>query len=426
MSLIPALTDFLSSAFPVRSAEFAIQVVAEPEPARLGSDGEVVVTLRLVVFDDDGGVTNIKEQPIRLVPATHVADVPRAMAYARAWAAELRSTTPWWDVEALMPNDLVFAELLDDPELVGESAFAAAFADDARRTAIQDAREDADLLSSIERTLGEGDPRVAAVLALVRPSIEIVSEDLELGECPLGASRLGGRPDLPPELAWPCDGDQPLSFLAQFDLAEVHAAAGEAAGALPDRGWLAFFFLLEGASWEADKGGARVLYFSGPRDDLTRRAPPPSVEELRCRSVEFVVRRHALPQLDSPFYRLITGAASSAEDATFEGLSWYMYNPFWYARIDDEEAPRDRLLGFSDVLQSDPYVACAAREGRVPIDQIHSRETVERAARLTLLFQADSTRDVSYGDAGLVQFFLDAEDLAARRFERVCAEFQCH
>jgi hypothetical protein len=385
-------------------------------------------------------VEDAKEQVVRLAPAAHLADVPRIVAYVRGWASSLATLE---DPLGYLPQDLVLHELLDDPELVTERAFAAAAAEEERRDALFCAREDADLLRLLERHLGTGDPRIAPLLALARPAIEIFSEEVALGDVPLGGSRLGGHPDLPPDLDWPCEGDQPLSFLAQLDLAEVRASAGDAAGCLPDRGWLAFFFLLEGDCREAGRGGARVLSFDVPRDTLVRHAPPerrrppaglPSVGTLPSRSPSFHVRRHAFPQLDSPFYTLLTGrpfereaewrAVETEAVETYAFLAPYAHDGF----PPDARDARDRLLGYADVCQSDPYQACAMRAESIPNDRWYARTTRERAAESMLLFQADSSSGagVSYGDAGIVHFLVRPEDLAARRFDRVEGELQCH
>src|SRR4029453_8132521 len=63
----------------------------------------------------------------------------------------------------------------------------------------------------------------------------------ERGEVPIGASRLGGMPDLPPDMSWPwrpplAEGSGvfkdhaarpwPLSFVAHIDFAEIQSAGG--------------------------------------------------------------------------------------------------------------------------------------------------------------------------------------------------------
>jgi hypothetical protein len=85
-------------------------------------------------------------------------------------------------------------------------------------------------------------PRTAAEHRRVRALIQSLERPM-LRLCPAeGAvfSKLGGEPDMPPDLAWPTDAQGPLAFVAQLDLAEVAAASGPEW--LPKAGALYFFF----------------------------------------------------------------------------------------------------------------------------------------------------------------------------------------
>src|SRR5688500_18484207 len=62
-----------------------------------------------------------------------------------------------------------------------------------------------------------------------------------------GASRIGGRPDLADDVAWPCWQGVPQSFLAQIDLAEVDRANGP--DWLPTQGRLLFFYDAGQSTW---------------------------------------------------------------------------------------------------------------------------------------------------------------------------------
>ena len=75
----------------------------------------------------------------------------------------------------------------------------------------------------------------------------------------IGASKLGGLPDLPPGLAWPEWTSGYLTFVAQVNLAELPAG-----DLLPDAGMLSFFYDSEQSAWGFDpnhKEGFRLWYF---------------------------------------------------------------------------------------------------------------------------------------------------------------------
>lgn len=87
----------------------------------------------------------------------------------------------------------------------------------------------------------------------------------------LGATRFGGKPDVPPDFVWPTyEGesydhvvkDRPLTFLAQFNCAEL--AQFDKEHLLPDHGLLSFFYETDTQCWgydPEDKGCARVYWF---------------------------------------------------------------------------------------------------------------------------------------------------------------------
>jgi uncharacterized protein YwqG len=61
------------------------------------------------------------------------------------------------------------------------------------------------------------------------------------GSTPVGSSRLGGGPDLPPSFDWPVDKGRPLDFLLQVNLRDV--AAHDSTGLFPRAGLLTFFYV---------------------------------------------------------------------------------------------------------------------------------------------------------------------------------------
>jgi uncharacterized protein YwqG len=116
-----------------------------------------------------------------------------------------------------------------------------------------------DLQAAVEaKGLGAFWPRLAPHC---RPSIRVLPQVAPGEPLPLGASRLGGTPDLPAATEWPTWGGRPLSFLAQLNLAEL--AAYPAAAALPAAGWLSFFYDAQEQPWGYDpahRGRAAVLH----------------------------------------------------------------------------------------------------------------------------------------------------------------------
>ena len=114
---------------------------------------------------------------------------------------------------------------------------------------------------------------------------------------PVGATKIGGRPDLPEETAWPRRSDRireramepvlgtiPLAFLAQVELQEAARALPPDENPLPTSGVLSFFYDAYDQPWgydPEDRHDFRVIH-SGPKEDLAPAVPPEDLPEV-CR-----------------------------------------------------------------------------------------------------------------------------------------------
>lgn len=81
--------------------------------------------------------------------------------------------------------------------------------------------------------------RAAHIEALIRDVIAIVPRKARKADAALGASRLGGIPDLPVDEAWPTKEDGEVHFVAQLRLEDL--APFDLHRRLPPRGLLSFF-----------------------------------------------------------------------------------------------------------------------------------------------------------------------------------------
>ncbi|HEY4279096.1 MAG TPA: DUF1963 domain-containing protein [Conexibacter sp.] len=129
---------------------------------------------------------------------------------------------------------------------------------------------------------------VEAAVALSRRTLRIVPGD---GPPPPGSrSRLGGTPDLPAGTVWPRWDEQPMTFLAQLDLAEAHAIGVDPL--LPTSGVLALFSSLDrtpSGTSPFDAGGTQVLRLPGsmrpqPAPDPAQPGQPASARALELSS----------------------------------------------------------------------------------------------------------------------------------------------
>lgn len=258
------------------------------------------------------------------------------------------------------------------------------------------------------------------------------------GKLAVGASKFGGRPDVPADFIWPVfetdtrEDDQvkerPLAFLAQFDCAQLAPLDPE--GLLPKEGVLSFFYELESQRWgydPKDAGCARVFWFEGP---LAPAEFPAELEE-DFRLPEMAAQlsgatdapdfQDACPALEYPW---------TAND----------YRIFDQARRElgmDYPANRSQLLGWPDIIQNNMTLQCelisrgyylGGSWEKIPLEERSALRTPS-VRDWQLLFQLDTVEngdfELMFGDCGRIYFYIRREDLAQRRFDRVWLIQQC-
>lgn len=240
---------------------------------------------------------------------------------------------------------------------------------------------------------------------------------------PVGASKIGGKPDLPSKFEWPTARDFPLIFLAQIALSDVPQL--EETPPLPQSGLLSFFFDAEEQPWgfdPKDSGSWKVVYTPNV-DDLSRREFPddffPESEFKACRLS--LSRSLSLPSWER--------AAAHALDLNEEEMNAY-----------EEVALQLRssghqLLGLPSVVQGDHMelqcqltshgLYCGDSTG---YDDPRAKALSPGAAEWRLLMQFESDDDVGmmWGDGGCLYFWIREQDLALQNFDNVWVVLQCY
>lgn len=258
------------------------------------------------------------------------------------------------------------------------------------------------------------------------------------GKLAVGASKFGGRPDVPADFIWPVfetdtrEDDQvkerPLAFLAQFDCAQLAPLDPE--GLLPKEGVLSFFYELESQRWgydPKDAGCARVFWFEGP---LAPAEFPAELEE------DF-----RLPELAAQLSGA-TDAPDFQDACPALEYPWTAndYRIFDQARRElgmDYPANRSQLLGWSDIIQNNMTLQCelisrgyylGGSWEKIPLEERSALRTPS-VRDWQLLFQLDTVEngdfELMFGDCGRIYFYIRREDLAQRRFDRVWLIQQC-
>jgi hypothetical protein len=210
---------------------------------------------------------------------------------------------------------------------------------------------------------------------------------LEPGGAPV--ARFGGLPRLPGRLTWPSSPKNPMSFIGEIDLADLHAAAGSAAAArLPRSGRLALFYDVEEMRWGGEPDDARyfkVLLLRGG----TPRAAPKGATTFKERQLGARVAR-VLPDAPPRGWSL----KDPASEAWFELA----------AALAPE--PDHRLGG--------------------PPGWIQGEELPGPDWSLLWQIDSDAAAGFMWGDTGRLYLLARDADLAALHLDRVALILQCY
>jgi uncharacterized protein YwqG len=283
--------------------------------------------------------------------------------------------------------------------------------------------------SDFGERLREGgfDRRASEIQALVRPCLVGKPTPTDDDRIPVGGTKSGGRPDLPPGFGWPEDEKGPLPFIAQLDLAELRTFAHTAE--LPEGGVLSFFYSAHYWGFDPkDRRGFRVEWF-------------PDSTGLRRRSAAATARKGDFeePVLYPSCTLALLEAASPPDPDSIAmkqlGLSEEEESAYADLHVDwdtDVSHPY-QVLGNPSPIQGEMQLECQlvshgldCGDGTAYGDP-RAKELAPGAADWRLLLQVDSSDDAGmmWGDVGMVYFWIREQDLRDRRFDQVWAVMQC-
>jgi uncharacterized protein YwqG len=262
---------------------------------------------------------------------------------------------------------------------------------------------------------------------------------------PVGATKIGGRPDLPEETAWPRRLDRvrevamepklgaiPLAFLAQVNLAEAARTLPADENPLPTSGLLSFFYDAYDQPWglePEDRYDFRVIY-SGPTEDLAAVTPPGDLPE-ECRFDQRAAYLHRKPSLPSTTSDGIwqLGLTREERESYRAFCDAHRINP---SKMLYGNGP-NQLLGHPDAVQkADMEVRCALvtcgidpeaywgpiRAGGEPPPRIAELvDGTKGAWRLLLQLDSDEESGMQWGDEGMLYFWVTQRGLREGDFD---------
>jgi len=236
----------------------------------------------------------------------------------------------------------------------------------------------------------------------VRYSIRICHDPTE--SVPIGKSKFGGLPDVPPGFRWPwvydTDRHYPAIFVAQINLKDVSPL--DPTGLFPPHGMLYFFEGIDDISGNFTP----VLYH--PFDTQLTPAINPEEDPRFWEFGEFDVLKESIITFRSEWM---------LPPACFDPVHTVLFNMNETQREHQEEIYYElqkqilaltpaknvhRMLGYADVNHVTPIEYSQYRNG-------------EKKSWI-LLLQVNSDYDILTGDAGSISFWIDPEALKERDF----------
>ena len=258
-----------------------------------------------------------------------------------------------------------------------------------------------------------------AIHSLARPAILLVTRMSEEDEIPFGATKIGGRPDLPPTVEWPVyRNGRPLAFLCQLNLAELSALPPTIEN-LPKHGVLSVFscwgWVTEDSldpqtpddrSWDTQQGWTVVVQF--PSDSqLERREPDDGLYCFQAAAVTPVS---------------ILSLPNGSEEPPLAALGWdeVTLNRFDELQSDFRSLQMGHWLKQSYCLMSHHFLG-----GYALFQQEFPSDLLTRGVSMFLQIGTDENTGMCWGDGGELTFYADSDAMKRGRIERVWCEFQC-
>jgi hypothetical protein len=282
----------------------------------------------------------------------------------------------------------------------------------------------------ILQTPGDGDRTVkqwesfARERKLEKDAIEQGGEIPLVGrerDLPLGASRFGFVPDLPPGMEWPTFEGKKLWFLAQIDFSAMPRWKGNV---LPEDGWLYVFAMFPEQQTPENPWRNMVWYHRGAREKLVRAKKPTDGEVWRIGNT-YRVTEQLLPLTGSIG---IDVDRSALNEETREAAEYELddiveeASPRHANSRSDPVQPSGYLLGqMSEIDGSAQSIVGDLLESRVDAAaQLVAKEPKGPGTDWMCLLTLYSAGTMQWSDCGLLYLLIRKSDLAAHNFTRVC------
>lgn len=258
--------------------------------------------------------------------------------------------------------------------------------------------------------------RVAAIDRLTRNSVRLLTTRVDESALAPGASKIGGRPDLPAGVKWPELNGQPQSFLAQIHLADLQKLDSD--DLLPHQGTLWFFYDARQQTFgeqPEDRAGWRILFDEDSTTSLQRVSAPTGLPAASLFQPCALTLKSELTLALQPELELPDFDWSDAEQQAYEQVLEALQTP------EQKAIPHHRLLGYPDTIQDDMRIQCQLVSNGITDNDDPRASTLQAGASdwlLLLQIDSDASAKMRWANNGMVYYWIRKADLQARRFDR--------
>jgi uncharacterized protein YwqG len=219
------------------------------------------------------------------------------------------------------------------------------------------------------------------LIAQIRPCISIKTQQVK--ETVVGASKIGGLPDLPQGMLWPEADGNLLAFIAQFRMSDI--SPFDESGMLPQAGMLYFFHDVDPFQPEH-----KVIFHPLEITQLIRQPFPellPKNKRYNACEVK-LTSEFSLPNYESVYFPFDSSTDEYWEDQSQVFDLIHRITP----------SLQHQLLGHANALQTG----------------------METSQMEQLLFQVDEDRNaqLAWPGSGMLYYWIDETDLLSRNFDK--------
>lgn len=265
--------------------------------------------------------------------------------------------------------------------------------------------------------------RADDIVGRAQPAVQLLATRTSLTSLALGASRIGGIPDMPEGTKWPMWKGEPQSFVAQLNLADLPRPEG--LDTLPEDGQLLFFYSARQDTWGFDPNDRSSWWVChAPVDTPLRRAQPPAS----------IPDGGTFPPCALAFEPTVTLPAW--ESPQVDELQLDQAHADVYFDLSDDVLTRERhqLLGHPDQIQGNMEEECQLVSNGLYLGDSTGRKDPRAADliadsdqwRLLLQVVSDPVAEMMWGDCGHIYYWIRRDDLAQGIVDRSWMILQCY